>query len=460
MENKYKYLIKNTGILTIGSFSSKILAFLLVPLYTNVLNTKEYGTYDLITTTIQLLIPIISVNIIEALMRFLLDSENNKKEIWAIGLKYINLSIIIFLILIYINIKCKIWYDLSLYSATVILYYITYIIYQFLIQFGKGIEKVKEIACAGVISTIGIVAFNILFLLIFDFRLYGFFAAYILGQAFASVYLFVSLDCVKYFSIKINKKLEKEMIFYTLPLIFNTLGWWANNVSDRYIVTWLCGISENGIYSVSYKIPVILNTIQTIFVQSWQISAVKEFNNPDSEKFYAKTFTYICMGMTICCSCLILFTKTLASILFANEFYVAWKYVPFLLISNVVNAASGVLGPILTARKNSKALGKSAIYGVIVNTFLNLILVKIIGTQGAAIATLVSSMAIFVSRKKYISSIKYKDNKKIFVSWIVLILQAVLIIKNVSFISQVVLLAFIICIYAYEIRSLINKIRN
>lgn len=41
---KYKYLFKNVGLLTISNFGSKILSFLLVPLYTSLLTTGEYGT--------------------------------------------------------------------------------------------------------------------------------------------------------------------------------------------------------------------------------------------------------------------------------------------------------------------------------------------------------------------------------------------------------------------------------
>lgn len=79
--SKSSYLIKNMGILTISNFSSKILVFLLVPLYTSVLSTKEYGTYDLAVSTATLLYPILTLNIVDAVMRFLMDKESDKKAI-------------------------------------------------------------------------------------------------------------------------------------------------------------------------------------------------------------------------------------------------------------------------------------------------------------------------------------------------------------------------------------------
>ena len=96
MDNRYKYLIKNTGILTISSFSTKILTFLMVPLYTSVLTTEEYGTYDLAVSTVSLLIPILSVNIVDGVMRYSMDSRYDRADIFSIGLRRFSVATFIF----------------------------------------------------------------------------------------------------------------------------------------------------------------------------------------------------------------------------------------------------------------------------------------------------------------------------------------------------------------------------
>ena len=78
MKKDYKYLFKNIGLLTISQFGTKLLSFLLVPLYTNILNTTEYGTYDLFNTTVNLLIPIVTLNIADSILVFTLDKTKNK----------------------------------------------------------------------------------------------------------------------------------------------------------------------------------------------------------------------------------------------------------------------------------------------------------------------------------------------------------------------------------------------
>ena len=81
MKSKYKYLIKNMWLLTLSSFATRLLSFFLVPLYTSVLSTEEYGTYDLVNTTISLFFPILTLDIQEAVLRFSLDKDSNPKKV-------------------------------------------------------------------------------------------------------------------------------------------------------------------------------------------------------------------------------------------------------------------------------------------------------------------------------------------------------------------------------------------
>lgn len=92
MDSKYKYLLKNSSILAISNFSSKLLVFFLVPLYTGVLSTAEYGIYDLIVSTVSLLLPILTLNIIDGVMRFSLDNTESKSDVASVGFQFSLLS--------------------------------------------------------------------------------------------------------------------------------------------------------------------------------------------------------------------------------------------------------------------------------------------------------------------------------------------------------------------------------
>lgn len=447
-DNKYKYLIKNTGFLAISSFSSRILVFLLVPFYTNILSTSEYGIYDLATTTIQLLMPILTLNVYEGVTRFLMSDKENPNTIVTLGFKYIAVGTAIFALALWANTIFNIFPLFSGFELLIFLYFVSNVLYQYAVQCAKGFELVKLMGIAGVISTVVMVFTNVLFLAIWHIGLPGFFLSYILGQGIAAVYLFWKIELIRYLKNEDDYDVQKRLVYYSVPLILNTIGWWINNASDRYIVTWLCGVSINGIYSVSYKIPSILSTFQSIFTQSWQISAIKEYQKEGYRRFYARMLETINLIVGIACMVLILFTKVIAGFLYAKDFYSAWEYVPFLLLSTVFSASAGMVGPILSAKKNTKALGTSTLFGALTNIVFNIALVSIIGAQGAAIATALSSFLIFLLR--YISAKKEIEGislPRLFGFWIVICIQACLMIDGGHYWGQVVLIVVGILMY-------------
>ncbi len=459
MESRSKYLIKNTSILTISNFSSKILVFLLVPLYTNILTTAEYGIYDLIISTIQLFIPFLTLNIVDGVLLFMMDKDINNNEVKTIGLKFIVYSVIGMGLILAINHIFVFWSSLKLYEEYTLLYFLFYVFNQLFIQTARAQEKIKELGIAGVISTIVSLITNILLLVVFPLGLHGFFIAYILGQAVSAIYLCFTITFFKGIRFSVNKVLQKEMLAYSLPLILGTLGWLINNVSDRYVVTWLCGVEENGIYSISYKIPTIITTIQNIFIQAWTISAIKEYNSETRDEFYKKMFVYLNFIMVVTCTCLIWGTKIIAKLLYAKDFYVAWRYVPFLLVSVVIGASSGYIGPILAAKKDSKSMAKSTLYGAIVNLMLNFGLIYLIGTQGAAIATTISNIVIYMIRRKTIGNILFgKKYLAVMISWGVLIVQAAMMISNLSALIQIPVIVVLIIIYRESVIEVSKKI--
>ena len=85
-EKRNGYFVKNTVIFAIGNLAPKIIAFFLVPIYTNVLNTSEYGTVDLVNIVSMIAIPFLILNISESIMRFSLDKGADYNRIMSIGL--------------------------------------------------------------------------------------------------------------------------------------------------------------------------------------------------------------------------------------------------------------------------------------------------------------------------------------------------------------------------------------
>ncbi|HGJ9591285.1 TPA: oligosaccharide flippase family protein [Streptococcus pneumoniae] len=426
--SKYKELAKNTGIFALANFSSKILIFLLVPIYTRVLTTTEYGFYDLVYTTIQLFVPILTLNISEAVMRFLMKDGVSKKSVFSIAVLDIFIGSIAFALLLLVNNLFFLSDLISQYSIYIFVIFVFYTLNNFLIQFSKGIDKIGVTAISGVISTAVMLAMNVILLVVFDWGLLGFFIANVCGYVIPCIYIVSRLRLWELFEIKIDKKLQWEMVYYALPLVLNILSWWVNNTSDRYIVTAIVGIQASAIISVAYKIPQILSTISAIFIQSWQISAIKIQEDKSDTTFVSNMLLYYNALLLIIASGIILFVKPISNILFGISFYSAWELIPFLIISSLFNAISGCIGAIMGAKMDTHNIAKSALVGMIANIILNIVLTFLMGPQGITISTLIASFLIFYMRKDSVKEINSETYRAIYLSWILLVVEACLLI--------------------------------
>ena len=244
------------GLLTISNFGSKLLSFFLVPLYTSILTTKDYGIYDIFNTTIMLLIPILTSGLIDAVIRFPLTDREHKDEIYLVGVKHLLRGFALLVVVGLANYIFPVSAILKQYGFLFIAMYFTAALSQLLQSYARGIEMVASLAISGIISSVTVIALNVWFLIFLKWGLKGYFLANIVGMLITTLYLVFALDVWKINPLKkvTNYKLEKDMLSYGIPTIANSISWWINSAADRYIIIALFGLATNGIYSVSYKI--------------------------------------------------------------------------------------------------------------------------------------------------------------------------------------------------------------
>ena len=406
-KGRYRYLAGNIALFSVSNFVSKILVFLLVPLYTNVLTTYEYGIADIMQVTLLLLVPMLTFNMGEAALRFGIEHEDKRGSILRTGLSYVvradaivvGLCIMAFA---FVSEETK-WYVL-LFAFL----FIANNLYEFLVLYFQGCEAVPVVVIGSISSTAVMIISNIIFLLVVKIGLNGYIFSQILAYTAAALIMIIigrGAGLVK--DLKDDAEMRSSMLAYGTPLIAYSTGSWVNNAADRYIVLALCGAAVNGVYGVAYKIPAILMVFQRIFAQAWQMSATKSYKDEKSEEFFTEMYrSYNCIMVTGC-AVLILLVNPIAKFMFRKDFYEAWMYVPPLLISVIFGALTGFLGSICLAYKDSKSMGVATSIGALANVAMNLALIPKFGAMGAAVATAVSyaMMCAFAYRfvKKYVT---------------------------------------------------------
>lgn len=422
--NKYRYLGKNTLIFAISSFGTKILSFLLVPLYTAVLSTAEYGSADLITTTATLLVFILTINISSSVLRFTIEQRKSGSKVLSFGIRVLFVSSLICSVVLILVYYSKILDWPFYYYLFIFLYFFVTALYEIMTNYLRAMDKVKQVAIAGVLSSIIIIIANIVFLVIFKLGLVGYLVSLILGPLLASIFcILIAGESIKtYFIVDSPRELKKEMVIYSIPLIFNNIALWINAFLDRYFVTYYCGVSENGIYSVSGKISTILATFYSVFSNAWTLSAIIEFDKDDKDGFFSKTYNTYGALMTTLCSIIIFFNIPLSKFLYSKDFFEAWRYSSILLMSVMFNTFTSFQGSLFTAAKETKLIATTTIISAMFNTCLNILLIPKLGGIGAAIATAISYFIMWLARYFYLKrliNMKVNFVKDIFIYFII-----------------------------------------
>ena len=444
-QKRNKYLLKNTVIFSIGNFGTKIISFFLVPLYTNILTTREYGTVDLIYTIGMVLVPLLTLNIGESIMRFALDKDADCDKIMSTGITKLIFGAIIGLLILPI---ANLFENVSNYSIYIYLYTLTLAFSQIFLCYLRGKEFLLKYSIGNIIQSLTIAIFNIIFLIGMKKGIEGYLMAYILANVCTGLYGFwagkVNLVIKKY---SIDIELSKNMIKYSVVLIPNSFMWWIMNSSDRMMVSAMISVTANGVYAVAYKIPTLLSTITTIFNQAWSYSAIREDESEDKEEYNNRVYENLVTIVIVVATGLLMIMKPFLSVYVGKEYYAAWHYVPYLIVGFVFMTLGSFIATSYTVHKDSMGFLISGTVGAIINLILNFILIPMMGVSGAAFATCISYFGVFVYRikdtQKYIKLRVFK--RKQICGYALLILSAMTCYLD-NCIGQTLLVIEFICI--------------
>lgn len=406
--NKYKKLFSNTIAMTIGQFSSKILSFLLIPLYTSILSTEEYGIYDIIVTTVTLLTPFLTLIISEAVLRFAIDNKYDNRYVFTIG---ITLVVLGSGILILLSPMFSLVSSIAQYRLWIVIFFFVMNLHTVLIQFLKGINKVTQYSIMGVVSTITTLSLNVYFLVVKNYGIVGYLLAATMSHLFVSIVIIIRNKLWTYVvnPVSIPRNVYNDMLRFSVPMIPNSISWWVSDSSDKYVILWFLSSAEVGLYSLAYKIPTLLTMVMSLFVAAFQISIFDEFKKKDGNEFFETVYNSVMMALLLAASVLIFASKYLAVVLYKNSFYSAWMVGCILIFAFVFNSLSSLIGTIYTAAKNTSVLFYSTLAAACVNIILNIILIPEYGLYGAAFATLVSYVCVWLVRALLAKKqIKYK----------------------------------------------------
>ncbi len=402
-----KQLLKNTAIVTVGKISTQLATFLLLPVYTAILSTTEYGVVDLLNTLVSLLLPIVTFQVEQALFRKLIEireDEEQKGVVITTTIISVTIQCIVYL-MIFLLISTFINNEYKYFLATNV---IASIFSSLMLQMTRGLGDNTTYAIGSFITTLSTIILNILFIVVFRFGAYGMLTATMLANIVCVIYITIRKKIYKYIiPSQFNMNTLKKLWKYSFPLIPNALSWWIFTASDRIIVSAMLSVGANGILSVAHKFPNVYISFYNILNITWTETAALHINDEDSEKFFSniiniiiKIFSSLAIGIIAC-------LPFVFNIIINQKFAEAYLYVPILMFASICNVVIGAISVVYVAKKDTKAIASTSIVSAIINIITHLGLIKFIGLYAAPVSTAIAYFSMMIYRfihvRKYIT---------------------------------------------------------
>ena len=403
---KEEKLIKNTALYMVGNITSKIIAFLLVPLYTHYLNKLEMGTFDLILNAVTLIIPLITLSSVTSIFRFIIDDSAYTDKILTNGLLIIFLGVALSLIPFCIFASIA---QINYFGLIVILL-ICMLLDNTWKYAARGTKNNFCYALSGVIQTFmtGITA--IIFIIGFGWGIKGILLSYALAPLTSFIFLEYKLKIRHRIKFKlINKNTILEMLKYSVPLIPNDVSWWLIQSANRFIIKFFLGVESNGLYAVSSKFPSLLMTFNSLFNMAWTESAIEEYNSINKNEYYSKVFN---MLMKVQFSVFLIampITKYIFMIMIDESYSMALYCVPFLMLGAILQAFAMFYGTGFLSSKETKGALSTTAISALMNILFLLCTIKPLGLVAAGIAESICYGILWITRIK--KTKKYFDIK-------------------------------------------------
>ena len=401
MISEIKKFLKHSFIYGTGALLSKIVGFLLIPLYTRYLTTSDYGVLELLDLTSTIVSIFISMRIGSAVIRFYYDSTGELEQKKVVSTAYMAtfasaLLVVLFSQIFSIRLSCLI-FDTNVYDK-----YFKLVFMATALSLISSVPEAylmarKQSIFYTIISLMTLSSYlilNIYFIVFLKMGILGILYSSVITKIFNSSVL--SFYCITKNSLFFSFTKFKSMLKFSLPLIPANVGTFILNYADRFILQKLATTAEVGIYALGYKFGYMLPVLVMGPINMIWVPQMFELASKSDKKTIEKMFTYIMLILIFCGLSLILLTKDAIRIMATPPFYPAYKVVSFVVLGYIFRGMASFFWDGIMIAKKTIYIGISVFVSALSNILLNIFLIPQFRAMGAAYSTAISFFIMFV----------------------------------------------------------------
>jgi len=391
---RLKRLFTNTGIYMVGEFSIKLLSAFITPIYTILLLPEEYGVWSLSVMALAGLTYIFNPALHGAVTRFWFDHENTesaRRRFQGTVLSFLLLwstLLVILLNVVGVTLFDLIFVDLPFHPWGDFIVWIAYISTLSVVPKATWIaaERPKTVVGINLLATAVNLLGAIALVIFAHIGVIGLFWAKL-----ASV-IIVGFPYISYLrknvSLAWDNSMLKQALAFSLPLVPHLIAHWILAMSDRLIIERYAGIANVGIYSSAYVFIEGVNMVAMSMNRAWVPLFTRDYGDASQRPFIGRSITYFLTIVTGITLLLVVLSPTIIRIFYAENYAAAANVAPILAMGGLFQGTYYIYVGGLFYFKRTTIIPFITITAGLVNIGLNILLIPIIGLEGAAWATL------------------------------------------------------------------------
>ena len=432
MQGEIKNIVKHGSIYTVGIIISRIVSFLMIPLYTNLLAPSQYGILELLTLTIDVISTIVGIGMTAAVLRFYFkyDEESQRNSILSTAL--LGTMTLMGISTLACMLSSRFISDLIFPGKD----YVGYFRIMFLTMFVSGGIEIPMVYIRAkqqsrrfvIINLVRLtiqLGLNVLFLVRFHMGVVGILYAGLITSVLISIYLLVST--LRKTHVTFDMNIYRQMLVFGAPLLVSDISAFMLTFADRFFINYYGDLTSVGIYSLAYKFGMLISVLFIApFQQIWSARMFDIARQNEGKIVISKVLTYFMIAALFISLGISVLSKDVLRIVSAKAYWSAYKLVPIISMAYVLNGIIYVVGVGILFKEKTKFTAISTVIAMAANILFNFLLIPPWGRVGAAYSTLISYLIrvvliYYFSQKLFRVDYKWKQIIQVMVIYLALL---------------------------------------
>lgn len=397
MKTRYKRFFQTVIGYFLGNVFTKLISFILLPLYTKLIDPEIYGIYGINMTIVQLTVPIVFVCIWNSVFRFAAEAneDEGRYEIISTGLPVLWISSFVCVgVLLFVNLF---W---NLYNPVLVCIYAVANGFQYFYGYvARSMKDNKTFIISGCVNSTINLLLNWIGIAYLHQGIEVLYYSYIIGTAAQVLYIEFKYHTIVHFRKEyVSKERLKTFMKFGGPLAVNSVMQWLLTGLTQIMIANMMGTYYNGLYSVAIKFATLISLVVSVFEFAWLELAYDIAKNNNSASSYRRTLNMLFGTLMFGAAVLMLAIKIVFPYFIAEAYSGVLPVIPYIVVYASANALASFEGTIYMSYKAVNMLTVSSLIAGVANFVLLRTLIPAIGFHGAMMALVIASALMMLIR--------------------------------------------------------------